>query len=81
MEIVDGLLTAVTQQWSALRETSIDGLRESFLKRDGKLEEEDSFYLKIEQKPFDLLLDQIPWNISKIKLSWMPKILNVEWRT
>jgi len=80
-ETVDGLLTAVTQQWTALKETSIDGLRQSFLQRDGKLVEEESFFLKVEQKSFDMLLNSIPWNISKIKLSWMQKILEVEWKT
>lgn len=81
-EIVDSLLKAVTQQWSPLKETSIEGLRQSFLQREGRLiEEEGQFVLKVEQKPFDMLLDQIPWNISKIKLSWMQKILEVEWKT
>jgi hypothetical protein len=81
-ETVDSLLHAVTQQWSALKETSIDSLRQSFLQRDGRLiEEEGQFFLKIEHKSFDMLLNQIPWNISKIKLSWMQKILEVEWKT
>lgn len=79
---VDSLLNAVTQQWSALKETSIEGLRSSFLQREGRLEEEgNQFFLRVEQKAFDMLLDQIPWNITKIKLSWMQKILEVIWRT
>ena len=80
-ETVNGLLSAITQQWTPLKGTSIDGLRTSFLQRDGKLEEEEEqYFLKIEQKAFDMLLDQIPWNISQIKLSWMEKILLIEWR-
>ena len=79
--IVDGLLNAVIQHWSALGNTSIEGLRTSFLQREGKLEEEGEYYfLKIEEKTYDMLLDQIPWNISRINLSWMHKILNVAWR-
>ena len=79
--IVDDLLIAITQQWPGLENTTIDALRGSFLIRDGKLEEvDDSIHLKIEQRPFDMLLDRIPWNISSIKLSWMPKLLQVEWR-
>jgi hypothetical protein len=79
--IVDDLLVAITQQWPGLENSTIDSLRGSFLIRDGKLEEmEDSIYLKVEQKPFDVLLDRIPWNISSIKLSWMPKLLKVIWR-
>ena len=80
-EIVESLLTSVTQQWSVLKNTSIDGLRTSFLQRAGKLEEtDDQYHLKIEQLAFDMLLDQIPWNISKIKLSWMKKLIQAEWR-
>lgn len=78
---VDSLLEAVTQQWPGLENTTIDALRGSFLIRDGKLEEmEDSIHLRVEQKSFDMLLDRIPWNISSIKLSWMPKLLKVVWR-
>jgi hypothetical protein len=80
-ETVDSLLNAITQQWPPLKGTSIDGLRGSFLQRDGKLEEEEEqYFLKVEQKAFDMLLDQIPWNITQIKLSWMEKILLIEWR-
>ncbi len=82
METVDGLLKAVTQQWRPLNASTIDSLRASFLQRDGKLEEEaEQFYLKVEQKPYDMLLAQIPWNISKIKLSFMKKVIEVEWKT
>ncbi len=81
-ETVDSLLTAVTQQWPGLSNTSIDSLRTTFIQRGGKLEEEEEqFYLQVEQKAYDMLLDKIPWNISKIKLSWMPKIITVTWRS
>lgn len=80
-ETVNGLLTAITQQWKPLSGTSIEGLQDSFLQREGKLEEEEEqYFLKIEQKAFDMLLDQISWNISNIKLSWMEKNIVIEWR-
>ena len=79
--ICNSLLTAITENWTPLRNTSIDGLRTTFLQREGRLEEdEEAYFLKVEQKSFDMLLDQIPWNINKIKLSWMPKTVNVQWR-
>ncbi|MEM7187423.1 MAG: contractile injection system tape measure protein, partial [Bacteroidota bacterium] len=56
IETVDGMLKAVTQQWSPLKETSIDSLRETFLQRPGKLVEEESFFLKVEQRSFDCSL-------------------------
>lgn len=80
-ETSNGMLSAIIQHWNALGETSIDSLRASFLQRDGKLEEdEDVFFLTVENKSFDMLLDQIPWNTNKIKLSWMQKTLDVTWR-
>jgi len=82
LKVVDGLLYNITQQWSPLKGTSIDSLRSSFIQREGRLEEEeDRFYMIIEKKAFDMLLNQIPWNIDKIKLSWMHKMLEVEWNT
>ncbi|HBH06424.1 MAG TPA: hypothetical protein DDX92_07460 [Flavobacteriales bacterium] len=80
-ELVDSLLEAVTQQWSAMQNTSINGLRESFLTRNGQLTmEENGFFLKVEQQSYDMLLDQIPWNLSSIQYKWMEKLLRVEWR-
>lgn len=79
--ICDSLLYTITQHWAPLNHTSIDGLRASFLQREGRLEEhQETYFLNIEKKSFDMLLDQIPWNISKIKLSWMPKLVQVQWR-
>ncbi len=80
-EMADSMLEAVIQQWSAIKNTSVEGLRESFLKRQGRLIFNEDFYvLRVEQKPFDMLLDQIPWSFNKVKLSWMNKMISVEWR-
>jgi hypothetical protein len=80
-EIVDGLLNAVIQHWTVLGNTSIDGLRESFLQREGRLEEhEEQYNLNVEQKAYDILLDHIPWSFHNIGLKWMEKNIVVEWR-
>lgn len=79
--LIESLLTAVIEQWKALKKTSIAGLRETFLQREGKLVVGDNEYaLQVKQVTFDILLDAIPWGINKLKLSWMPKILVVAWR-
>ena len=80
-ELSKSMLDAIIQHWGTIGKTSIEGFRESFLKRNGVLmEDEKGFVLKAESKAFDVLLDSIPWNISMIQLSWMPKILTVQWR-
>lgn len=76
----DTLLQAAIEHWGALGSTSADGLREGFLQRDGKLEKRpNGWYLVVEQKTIDILLDQLPWSISMIKLPWMKELLRVEW--
>lgn len=80
MKEVDDLLLALIEHWSVLKNTSVDGLRESFLKRSGKLSiENNNWLLQIEQRPYDMLLQQLPWGISMIKLPWMKKLLITEW--
>jgi hypothetical protein len=75
------LLQQLIARWDALGKTSTEGLRESFLKRPGKLSWiEGQATLQVEKRPFDMLLDRIPWNISHIKLSWMNEPLKVNWR-
>jgi len=80
-ELVNGLLKAIISSWSVLKNTTVEGLRETFLCRSGRITiEEDRYVLTVAQKPFDMLLDQIPWSITKLKLTWMKKILEVLWR-
>lgn len=80
-EQLDGLLTAMIQHWSALGNTSIAGLRETFLNRPGVLRlQDDAWRLKVEERAFDVLLDRIPWSYSTIKYPWMKQVIYVEWR-
>ena len=76
----DNMLVAVISHWAVLGSTSISGLRTSFLTRRGLLsEDEDHWLLRVEKRPFDMLLDSIPWGYGRVMLSWMPKTLEVEW--
>lgn len=79
-EETNELLLSVIEYWSILKDTSVDGLREAFLLRDGKLSFTDNaLLLQVEQKSYDMLLQHIPWNISMIKLPWMNYLLKTEW--
>ena len=80
-DLCDQMLGAVRQNWPALADTSTEGLRETFLLRDGVLSQfVDRHHLVVDGGPFDLLLDRLPWQISAIRLDWMPKPLMVNWR-
>ena len=77
----EALLEAVIQHWDALRNTSIEALRGTFLLRLGKLSLRDDgdWLLQVESKTVDILLNQLPWGISMIQLPWMQRMLWVEW--
>jgi hypothetical protein len=80
-EAATALLEAVVHHWEALRNTSIDGLRGTFLIRSGKvsLKNDGEWLLQVESQSFDILLNQLPWGIGMIKLPWMSRMLPVEW--
>jgi hypothetical protein len=92
LAVAGGLVTPADQQeavtllqsaigyWSILGNTSEDGLRTSFLRRQGLLYPvEQGWCLRVEGRPFDMLLNHLPWSISLIKLPWMPYPLYTEW--
>ncbi|HED34036.1 MAG TPA: hypothetical protein ENJ08_07460 [Gammaproteobacteria bacterium] len=81
--MVDSLLGNIIQQWSALGKTSCNGLRETFLQREGLLTylDDAGWRLNVNSSPFDVLLDRIPWSYSTIKYSFMPEVIQVDWRS
>jgi hypothetical protein len=76
------LLEAAIHHWEALRATSPDALRGEFLMRPGVLttDIDDGWLLRVEGRTADILLDQLPWGISMVKLPWMARMMRVEWR-
>jgi hypothetical protein len=71
----------VIAHWRALGSTSVAGLRESFLQREGCLSrKDDDWRLLVETRSYDMLLDRLPWGFATIKYSWMPGAIRVDWR-
>lgn len=79
IDLSESLLEAVIAQWPAMRNTSPDGLRGSFLLREGILEKQDHWKLRVERKGMDILLEKMPWSYSLIRLKWMGGMIYVEW--
>lgn len=80
-QAIEGLISAMIGHWSVLGATSVEGFRESFLQREGLLQRSnENWHLLVEPRAYDLLLDQIPWSFTFIKLPWMIQSLQVEWR-
>jgi len=79
--LVESMLQGLINNWSIIGETTIDGLRESFIDREGSLiEQEDKWLLTIKTMSIDVLVDKLPYNFSTINLPWMKKPLQVNWR-
>ncbi|SEI51239.1 hypothetical protein SAMN05216327_102133 [Dyadobacter sp. SG02] len=81
LTLADELLAAVIAQWTVLKTTSVAGLRERFLAREGKLSRDPGgeWRMLVPRQTIDVLLDRIPWGFSVIKLPWMSNILFVDW--
>lgn len=80
LAICNNLLEATIHNWSALRGTSVEGFQSSFLQRKGVLKRKDKHWLlQVEKMPFDMLMEQLPWPIGIVRLSWMNKPIYVEW--
>lgn len=81
LEISEQMLQGIIQNWQHLGATSVSGLQESFLRRDGFLEKEDeNWTLKVEKKGIDVLIDHMPWSYASVILRWMPGAIYVDWR-
>lgn len=80
LEICNTLLTAVIANWPIVRNTSIDGLRETFICREGRLDRAgDGWRLTVQRKALDVLVDQVPWTFSLVFHRWMPDPISVTW--
>jgi len=80
-EAVDSLLLAAIGHWKALGRTSLAGLRQTFLQREGRLEHRlDAWHLEVQPQTFDVLIDRLPWGFATVRFPWMPQVLHVQWR-
>jgi len=76
----DRLLGAILAGWPALARTSVAGLRETFLRREGRLEHgPNGWRLTVQRKTVDVLLDELTWTRSLVEHRWMPEPLYVTW--
>jgi hypothetical protein len=76
------VLDAAIGHWGALGGSAADALRGEFLMRPGMLAVDagGDWLLRVEARTVDILLGQLPWGISLVKLPWMDRLLRVEWR-
>jgi hypothetical protein len=79
-ELAGSLLHGLMNNWEKVKNSTPEGIQETFLQREGILRfKHEEVLLEVEKKGVDILVKSIPWNISLIKLSWMKKPMHVEW--
>jgi Contractile injection system tape measure protein len=79
--LVQALIEAAIQHWTALGTCSVEGLQETFLKRKGRLSRRSDghWLLQPERQTVDILLDRLPWGYGLVRLPWMGVMVWVEW--
>lgn len=79
-KLVNEMLSVLTTHWPVISNSTPDEVRGNWLVRDGRLVEHEEFWeLTIERKPYDILLDSLPFTLSPVKFSWMSKRLSIYW--
>lgn len=80
-QLADNLLEAMKSNWPRMQHTSTLALRASFIARKGSLEKkEEQWTLTVEEKPYDLLLCDLPWSYRMMMSQWMKIPIYVNWR-
>lgn len=80
MESTRSLLNGLRSNWEKVKNSSPEGIQETFLQREGVLSlNVENVSLTVEKKGVDVLMESIPWNISLIRLPWMKKPVFVKW--
>lgn len=74
------LLDAVIAHAGCFGDISPDGLRGSFLMRDGILTTRDgAWLLRVERLTADAVLARLPWTTEWVRQPWMQAAMRVEW--
>lgn len=77
----EAMIASLCQYWRPLNGTSMKGLQHSFLLRHGTIERsDDAWIIRVEGSAIDILLENLPWEISTILLPWMEPMILVEWQ-
>lgn len=80
-QTADSMVAGIKANWQRMKGTSVKGFRQSFIARNGKLEQqEERWLLTIEEKAYDILLESIPWGFRQIRLPWLKKYIQVMWQ-
>ena len=76
----EALLNGLIEHWNPKAKMGINMLRGNFLMREGKLTQADTGWeLYINDEPYDILKNTLPWGIGTIRLPWNEYMIHVVW--
>ena len=77
---IEELYRAILQYWNPFKSSSYESMRQAFLKRKGSVEmDEKGYVVRVSGSSIDILMDDLPWEISMFFLPWTSPFL-VEWQ-
>lgn len=78
---IDALIQMIIVSWEGIGNSSIPQFRGNWLVRSGRLisESNGEWSLVVETRPYDILLQQAPFNFSVVQLPWMERSITVSW--
>ena len=80
LKLAEGLLDGAKANWRAISGSSVESFRISFLMRAGQLQRsENGWFVTVEEKAVDMLLNSLPWSIKQIRFPWNPYRIEVIW--
>lgn len=78
-DCINHYLELLIQEWGVLKSTSLITVRANFLSRRAYVLLQDiELIVRMPSSVFDILLEQYPWNLSIIKLPWLPRIISLQ---
>ena len=79
-QLCDELLKVVLQRWEKMNNSSVEGFQAAFLQREGALwQKDEDWWLRVELRGYDMILQTLPWGIGMIKTPWMEQTIYTEW--
>lgn len=85
INIVDILLESIRHSWTKIAHVPIDTVRQTFFQRKAHYFYDERMkrgILKVELKPYDVLLESLQWNMNLIHYPWMERsyLIEVDWK-
>ncbi|NDV82954.1 contractile injection system tape measure protein [Bacteroides sp. 51] len=82
-KLVNDMLEAAKNSWQKMRGTAVMTFRIAFLQRPGLIKPSDDEHivnLDVEEKPYDLLFESLPWSIAYSRIFNSEKRFKIKWK-